>query len=154
MQTPETLPDEDERATVTREIEIEAPVEDVWEVIATESGRDRWLEPDPDRILIVEREQQPNHIAWWWWAQDTPATHVEIEVVAIPLGARVIVTETGPAHAARLPLALMAAAFQPGSRSPDGHGRSRIRRARRPDATADGGDAAARRHHLRAGADG
>lgn len=113
MQTPETLPDEEERATVTREIEIEAPVEDVWETLATESGRDRWLEPDPDRVLIVERQESPNRIAWWWWSEETPATHVEIEVVAIPVGARVIVTETAPisATAARLPLARMAASL-------------------------------------------
>jgi uncharacterized protein YndB with AHSA1/START domain len=117
MQTPETLPEEEERATVTREIEIEAPVEDVWETLATDAGRDRWLESDPDRVLIVEREQAPNRIAWWWWSEDAPTTHVEIEVVAIPAGARVIVTETGPARPAhsdpiRLSLARMAASLR------------------------------------------
>jgi uncharacterized protein YndB with AHSA1/START domain len=104
MPTTETEPP----ATVTREIEIDAPVEEVWETLATEAGRERWLEPDPDRILIVESEQPPSRIAWWWWSGETAATHVEIEVVDIPAGSRVIVTETLPAS---FPMARMASAL-------------------------------------------
>ncbi len=35
--------------SLTREITIDAPLEDVWEAVSTEAGRERWLEPDPDR---------------------------------------------------------------------------------------------------------
>jgi uncharacterized protein YndB with AHSA1/START domain len=106
MPTTETEPP----ATVTREIEIDAPVEDVWETLATEAGRERWLEEDPDRILIVESEEPPSRIAWWWWTEETAATHVEIDVVAIPAGSRVIVTETLPAS---FPMARMEGSLQP-----------------------------------------
>ncbi len=101
------IPDE-APAKLTREIEIDAPVEDVWETLATDDGRERWLEPDPDRVLIVDAEEPPSRIAWWWWSEDTAATHVEIDVIAIPGGSRVTVTETLPAS---FPMAQMAASL-------------------------------------------
>jgi hypothetical protein len=33
---------------------------------------------------------------WWWWSADEPATRVEFLVVAVPNGARVVVTESIP----------------------------------------------------------
>ena len=35
-----------ETESVTREITIDAPLEDVWEAVSTDEGRERWLEPD------------------------------------------------------------------------------------------------------------
>ena len=101
------IPDE-APATLTREIEIDAPVEEVWETLVSEEGRERWLEPDPDRILIVDSEEAPSRIAWWWWSEGTEATRVEIDVIAIPSGTRVTVTETLPAS---FPMAQMAASL-------------------------------------------
>ena len=89
-----------------REIEIEATPEEVWEALATEEGRDRWLD-EPGREIHVERADAPHRLVWWWWEGDDPATRVEFLVVAAPAGARVLVSETVPA----LPLARLAASL-------------------------------------------
>jgi uncharacterized protein YndB with AHSA1/START domain len=83
---------------VTRSVDVDAEVEDVWQALATDEGRQSWIEPDPDRFLIVESSEWPDRISWWWWSAEQPATHVALRVVAIPSGARVIVTETGPSN--------------------------------------------------------
>jgi hypothetical protein len=81
---------------VTREITIDAPVEDVWEAVSTEEGRERWLEQDPERELVVEESVAPEHITWWWWREDEPARRVDVDIAAVPAGTRVTVTETEP----------------------------------------------------------
>lgn len=93
--------------TVRREIEIDAPPDDVWDSLATEEGRDRWLEDDPDRQIHVETADEPSHLVWWWWHGDEPATRVEFHVVAAPAGTRLVVTETVP----HFPLTALARSF-------------------------------------------
>ncbi len=93
--------------SVRREIEIEATPEEVWEALATEEGRDRWLEPDPDREVHVEVVDEPSRLVWWWWRGEEPATRVEVLVVAAPAGSRVVVVESQPAF----PLVALATAF-------------------------------------------
>jgi uncharacterized protein YndB with AHSA1/START domain len=98
--------------TVTRDITIDAPVEEVWETISTETGRDRWLEADADRTLVVEETEPPSRITWWWWneSDNEPARYVDVRVVAIPDGGtRVTVTESQPAI---VPVAQLAASFE------------------------------------------
>jgi uncharacterized protein YndB with AHSA1/START domain len=97
-----------EPQTLTRSVDIDAGVEEVWEALATDAGRQSWIEPDPDRVLIVDCEERPDRISWWWWSGDEPVTHVALRVVAIPTGARVIVTERGPSS---FPVAQLAASF-------------------------------------------
>ncbi len=92
-----------------REIEIEASPEEVWEALATEEGRERWLEPDPERELRVEVADPPERLVWWWASGDEPPTRVELRVVAVPAGSRVVVVESAP----RLPLTALALAFAP-----------------------------------------
>jgi uncharacterized protein YndB with AHSA1/START domain len=82
--------------SVTREITIDAPVEDVWEAVSTDEGRERWLEQDPERELVVEESVAPEHITWWWWRDDEPARRVDVDIAAVPAGTRVTVTETEP----------------------------------------------------------
>jgi hypothetical protein len=111
MQTPQQPQDETEAPecpAVTQTLDLDASAEEVWDAVSTELGRERWIEPDPDRVLIVEDEQPPTRISWWWWSSDQPASHVELRVVTIPSGTRVIVTETAPGS---FPLARMAASF-------------------------------------------
>ena len=101
-----------ETESVTREITVGSPLEDVWEAVSTEEGRERWLEPDEDRRLVVERTMAPSHISWWWWSEsdDEPARYVDVDIVALPDGdTRVIVTESQPAM---LPMARLAASFE------------------------------------------
>jgi uncharacterized protein YndB with AHSA1/START domain len=92
-----------------REIEVEATPEEVWEALTTEEGRERWLEDDPTREIHVELADEPSRLVWWWWSGDEPATRVEFLVVAVPAGARVVVTEAVPSF----PLARLAASFTP-----------------------------------------
>ena len=89
-----------------REVEIEATPEEVWDALATEEGRERWLD-EPGREIHVESEDPPHRLVWWWWDGDEPATRVEFLVVAAPAGARVMVTESAPP----VPLARLAASM-------------------------------------------
>ena len=89
---------------VSREIEIEATPEEVWEALATEEGRDRWLDA-PEREIDIEVVDAPHRLVWWWEGEGEPPTRVEFLVVASPIGARVLVTESIPSF----PLTLLAA---------------------------------------------
>ena len=89
---------------VTREIEIEATPEEVWDALASEEGRRSWL--DDDRPVLVETVNEPHQLVWWWWEEDAPATRVEILVAPTETGSRVVVTERVPTF----PLASMAVA--------------------------------------------
>lgn len=91
---------------VRREIDVEASPEEVWEALATEEGRERWL-GEPEREIHIELIDAPHRLVWWWAGAEEPATRVEFVVVAAPAGARVIVTESVPSF----PLAMFAASF-------------------------------------------
>jgi uncharacterized protein YndB with AHSA1/START domain len=84
-----------ERETARTEVEIEASPEQVWEALVTEGGRETWLQ-EPDREVHVEVVQAPSRLVWWWVGEDEPATRVEFQIVAVPAGARVVVTESEP----------------------------------------------------------
>jgi len=94
-------------AGIRREIAIDAPPADVWESIASEDGRDRWLEDDPDREIRVEVADEPWRLVWWWSRGGEAATRVEFRLVPAGSGSRVIVIETRP----RFPVAAFARAF-------------------------------------------
>lgn len=91
----------------TREIEVEATPEEVWEALSTEEGRERWLEDEPDREIHVELAHEPSRLVWWWWCGEQAPTRVEFLVVAAPAGTRVLVTETIPSF----PVAKFTASF-------------------------------------------
>jgi uncharacterized protein YndB with AHSA1/START domain len=92
--------------SVSREIDVDAQPEEVWEVLATEEGRERWLD-EPGRDIHVEALDFPHRLVWWWAGPEEPATRVEFLLVAAPAGTRVIVTESAPSF----PLAMLAASF-------------------------------------------
>jgi uncharacterized protein YndB with AHSA1/START domain len=92
--------------SMRREIEIEAPPEEVWEAVSTEEGREDWLEDDRD--VLVEVVDAPSRLVWWWRDEDEQTfTRVELEIVAVPAGSRVVVVESTPSF----PLAMLAASF-------------------------------------------
>jgi uncharacterized protein YndB with AHSA1/START domain len=91
---------------VRREIEIEAAPDEVFEALATEQGREAWL-GEPEREVDVEVVEAPGRLVWWWRAGDEPATRVEFEIVAVPGGSRVAVTEFEP----DFPISLLARSF-------------------------------------------
>jgi uncharacterized protein YndB with AHSA1/START domain len=92
---------------VRRQVDIEASPDEVWEALATEEGREAWLDPDPERELEVEKADAPGRLVWWWWRRDEQPRKVELQLVGVPLGTRVIVTETEPVF----PLPQLCASF-------------------------------------------
>jgi uncharacterized protein YndB with AHSA1/START domain len=96
-----------EDATITREVLIDAPPEEVWEAVSTEEGREAWLEPGEEVDIQVESEEEPHRLVWWWWQEDEAPRRVALTIVAVPRGSRVIVTEAAP----EFPLARLQAAF-------------------------------------------
>lgn len=94
--------------SVHREVEVEASPEEVWEALASEEGRERWLdEPEREIEVEVERSEAPHRLVWWWSTEGEPATRVEFLVVAAPAGARVVVTESIPSF----PIGMLAQSF-------------------------------------------
>ncbi len=91
---------------VSREVDVEAPPEEVWEALVTEEGRERWL-GEPERDIHIEVLDAPRRLVWWWAGADQPATRVEFLIVAAPAGTRVTVTESEPSF----PIAMLAASF-------------------------------------------
>lgn len=89
---------------VQREIEIEAGPEEVWDAIATDEGRERWL--DDDREVHVEAVEERRRLVWWWAGEDA-WTRVEVTLVPAVSTTRVIVRETAPAF----PLTALARAW-------------------------------------------
>ena len=97
---------------VVNSVDIDTPPEEVFDLLASEAGRDAWLEPDPGRTIVVEDSQPPSdaesgRISWWWWSGEAPPRQVELWVVATRAGCRVIAIESAPA----MPLTLLAHAF-------------------------------------------
>jgi uncharacterized protein YndB with AHSA1/START domain len=95
---------------VRREIEVDAPPEEVWEALATEGGRERWLD-EPGRDIHVELLDAPHRLVWWWAGAEEPATRVEFLIVAGTEShppTRVIVIESEPSF----PLAMLACGFK------------------------------------------
>jgi len=100
---------EEQQAQVSSEIDVDASPEEVWEALATEEGRGRWL-GEPDRQIHVEQAERPCRLVWWWAGEEEPATRVEFRIVAVPDGARVVVTESAPRL--RVPLMALAASLE------------------------------------------
>jgi uncharacterized protein YndB with AHSA1/START domain len=96
--------------SVRQEIDVEASPEEVFEALATEEGRERWLS-EPEREIHVEVLEAPSRLVWWWAGAEQPATRVEFLIVAgiePHQPTRVVVTESAPSF----PLAMLAASFQ------------------------------------------
>lgn len=94
---------------VRREIEVQASPEEVWEALATDEGRERWLE-EPEREIHVQVQDAPHRLVWWWAGPEQPATRVEFLIVAPTASTptRVVVIESAP----RFPVALLAASLR------------------------------------------
>jgi uncharacterized protein YndB with AHSA1/START domain len=92
---------------VEREIDVEASPEEVWEALATDEGRERWLK-EPERDVQVEVVEEPQRLVWWWGADPERSTRVEFLLLPTPEGTRVMVTESIPLF----PLTMLAASFE------------------------------------------
>jgi hypothetical protein len=95
---------------VTREITLPVQPEDAWEAV---TDLERWLTDDGSlelepgaageltlrdgetRWATVEEVRVGEHLSFWWHAPDALATLVEVDLVAVADGTRVIVVESG-----------------------------------------------------------
>jgi uncharacterized protein YndB with AHSA1/START domain len=76
---------------VTREVVLEAPLEEVWDVLTDPEQLEEWFSEDgEERELVVEEVETRRRVAYTW-----DEGHVAIEVEEVETGTRVVVTETG-----------------------------------------------------------
>ena len=112
-----------------REIEVEATPEDVWEALATEEGRERWLDEPGPRGPRRGRPSAPHRLVWWWWEGDGPRRASSSWSSPAPAG-RARGGDRDRARRCRSPA--WRHAFAPALRVSDPLGRG-LRRAGRPD---------------------
>jgi uncharacterized protein YndB with AHSA1/START domain len=91
---------------VSREIEIDAQPEEVWDALIDEDRRAGWLE-EPEREIWIEEACEPERLVWRWSDGEHPPTRVEIAIEPAGRGSRVVVIETAPSF----PLPALAASF-------------------------------------------
>ncbi len=76
---------------VTREVVVEAPLEEVWDALTDPAQLDEWFSEDgEERDLVVEEVETGKRVAYTW--EDG---RVAIELEEVGDGTRVVVTETG-----------------------------------------------------------
>jgi uncharacterized protein YndB with AHSA1/START domain len=76
---------------VTREVVVEAPVEEVWDALTDPDQLEEWFTADgEERELVVEEVETGRRVAYTW--EDG---QVAIELEEAGAGTRVVVTETG-----------------------------------------------------------
>ena len=76
---------------VTREVVLEAPLDEVWEALTDPARLDEWFSEDgEERELVVEEVEQRRRVDYTW-----DEGHVAIELEQVDEGIRVHVTETG-----------------------------------------------------------
>ena len=76
---------------VTREVVLEAPLDEVWDALTDPAQVEEWFSEDgQERELVVEEVETRRRVAYTW-----DEGRVAIEVEEIATGTRVVVTETG-----------------------------------------------------------
>ena len=76
---------------VTREVVLEAPLDEVWDALTAPAQVEEWFSEDgEERDLVVEEVETRRRVAYTW-----DEGRVAIELEEIETGTRVLVTETG-----------------------------------------------------------
>ena len=76
---------------VTREVVLEAPLDEVWDALTDPEQLEEWFSEDgEERELVVEEVETRRRVSYTW-----EEGHVAIEVEEVGNGTRVLVTETG-----------------------------------------------------------
>jgi uncharacterized protein YndB with AHSA1/START domain len=76
---------------VTREVVVEAPLEEVWEALTEPEQLEQWFSEDgEERDLTIEEVETRRRVAYTW-----DDGQVAIELEEVESGTRVVVTETG-----------------------------------------------------------
>jgi len=85
------LRDKEAIVEVTREVVLEAPLDEVWEAVTDPDQVDEWFSEDGvERELVVEEVETGRRVDYTW---EEGAVAIELEEVGD--GTRVVVTETG-----------------------------------------------------------
>ncbi|MDQ3067611.1 MAG: SRPBCC domain-containing protein [Actinomycetota bacterium] len=76
---------------VTREMVLDAPLDEVWEALIEPGRVDEWFTEDgAERELAIEEVEAGRRVAYTW-----DEGNVVIELEEVDAGTRVVVTETG-----------------------------------------------------------
>ena len=76
---------------VTREVVVEAPLEEVWDALTEPERLEEWFSEDGEkRELVIEEVETRRRVAYTW-----DDGQVAIELEEVETGTRVVVTETG-----------------------------------------------------------
>ena len=76
---------------VTREVVLEAPLDEVWDALTDPEQLEEWFTEDgEERDLVVEEVEERKRVAYTW-----EEGQVAIELEEVGAGTRVVVTETG-----------------------------------------------------------
>jgi uncharacterized protein YndB with AHSA1/START domain len=85
------LRDKEAFVEVTREVVVEAPLEEVWSAVTDPERIEEWFTEDgAEREIVVEEVEPERRVAYTW-----DESHVAIELEEVEGGTRVVVTETG-----------------------------------------------------------
>ena len=76
---------------VTREVVLEAPLDEVWDALTDPAQLEEWFSEDgEERELVVEEVETGRRVAYTW-----EEGRVAIELEEVDAGTRVVVVETG-----------------------------------------------------------
>jgi uncharacterized protein YndB with AHSA1/START domain len=85
------LHDKEAVVEVTREVVLEAPLDEVWDALTDPAQLEEWFSEDgEERVLVVEEVETRRRVAYTW-----DDGNVAIEIEEVERGTRVVVTETG-----------------------------------------------------------
>jgi len=108
-----------EPVTLTRDVNLDLPVDDLWSLVADPEGLGLWLGDSVDldvqpggtgvvrdddsagtviRHVRVDRVEPVHELAFTWWRDDDPgaASHVVFRLTPVPGGSHLHITETLP----------------------------------------------------------
>ena len=83
---------------VTRSVDLDAPVEDVWQAVADPAARADWLDDEDarSRHVRVDESAPGERLVWTWWRPGDEGDASTVSVVLAPLDGgrtRLVVTE-------------------------------------------------------------
>jgi uncharacterized protein YndB with AHSA1/START domain len=106
----------EETGQVTRSVDLDAGLDDVWRAVTDPGERALWLD-DPDAVarrMRVDEADPGRRLVWTWWHPGDEGDASTVAVTLAPLdggGTRLVVTETLPAR----PTATMSARASAGA---------------------------------------
>jgi uncharacterized protein YndB with AHSA1/START domain len=85
---------------VTRSVDLDAEVDDVWQAVSDPAERALWLDDDDAlaRHVRVDESRPGERLVWTWWRPGDEGGASTVSVVLRPVdgGTRVVVTESAP----------------------------------------------------------